>query len=73
MKGYKAIASKNKAAVTKFAKPVRAPDSTPVDDSTYDVISGVPNVEEISVPIASANNALSNSGIFPLHLESQLI
>src|SRR5690625_2867431 len=63
--GNSTIDIKNKNATTKFENPVLAPASTPVALSTYEVTTGVPNVDPTTVPIASDKNAFSTFGKFP--------
>src|SRR5690625_7346897 len=56
-RGENKIASKNKAAVTTDANPVRPPASTPAVDSRKDVVVDGPTVAARTVAAESDNNA----------------
>ena len=53
--------TKKHNAVNTEVNPVRPPASTPVNDSTNEVVEDVPNTDPITVAVESANNALSPS------------
>ena len=53
--------TKKHNAVNTEVNPVRPPASTPVNDSTNEVVEDVPNTDPITVAVESANHALSPS------------
>ena len=53
--------TKKHNAVNTEVNPVRPPASTPVNDSTNEVVDDVPKTDPITVAVESANNALSPS------------
>ena len=63
--GARNIATKNRAAVTIEARPVRPPSATPAEDSTNVVTVDVPQTAPQQVAMASASMALSMLGTLP--------
>lgn len=55
--GKKNSASRKNPAVTREAKPLRAPEATPADDSIYEVVVDVPRIDPTIDAIESAKSA----------------
>ena len=68
--GEKNNETKNNPPTTTLENPVFAPTEAPDNDSTYDVVLVVPNIDPIHVAIESANNAFEPFSIEPSFLRS---